>query len=207
MHRVFSTFVLSVLVVYGARGGPYIDVSLLKEGDIIFQESVSEQARAIQLATHSRYTHAGVLFRYGGRLRVLEAVQPVKVTDFNVFIGRGVNRHFVVKRLKDRDSLIDDAVVREMKRVGNSHIGKNYDIYFEWSDGRMYCTELIWKVYKRALGVEIGTLQKLKDFDLRHPYVKNLMKRRYGSRIPYDEPVISPESMFAAESLETVMSR
>ncbi len=207
MIRAFFPLVLLVLFVPAALGGQKIDTSLLKEGDIVFQESVSEQARAIKLATHSRYTHAGVLFRYGGRLRVLEAVQPVKVTDFNVFIGRGVNRHFVVKRLKDRDSLIDDAVIAEMKRVGNSYLGKDYDIYFEWSDGRMYCTELIWKVYNRALGIEVGALQKLKDFDLSHPHVKNLMKKRYGSRIPYDEPVISPKSMFAAESLETVMSR
>lgn len=39
-----------------------IDISKLKEGDIIFQETKSEQGTAIKLATNSRYTHVGILF-------------------------------------------------------------------------------------------------------------------------------------------------
>ena len=43
--------------------------------------------------------------------------------------------------------------------------GKPYDLYFEWSDERIYCSELVWKMYA-ALGVKLGTLQKLREFDL-----------------------------------------
>lgn len=63
-----------------------IGISKLEEGDIIFHESLSEQATAIKLATKSRYTHVGIIFKYGNTYKVLEAVEPVKLTDLNSFI-------------------------------------------------------------------------------------------------------------------------
>ena len=36
---------------------------IIKEGDIIFQTSTSSQSKAIQLATHSKYSHVGIIFK------------------------------------------------------------------------------------------------------------------------------------------------
>ncbi len=68
----------------------------------------------------------------------------------------------------------------------------------------MYCSELVWKLYDRALGVRIGTLQKLGEFNLDAPAVKAKMRERYGTRVPVGEPVISPGAMFDSPLLETV---
>ncbi len=182
-------------------------LSVIREGDIIFQETVSEQSKAIKLATHSRYTHAGIIFRFNGVLQVLEAVQPVRITNLDRFIKRGVGGHYVIKRLHDYGSSINDEVITKMKDAGRSYLGKDYDAYFEWNDERIYCTELVWKIYKKTLGIEIGKLERLGDFDLSSAHVKRLMKKRYGSAIPYDEPVISPESMFRSDQLITVCER
>ena len=49
-----------------------------------------------------------------------------------------------------------------MKNEGEKFKGKNYDLTFEWSDDKIYCSELIWKIYKRSTGIEIwieGSLQ------------------------------------------------
>jgi hypothetical protein len=167
----------------------------LHDADIIFQESQSSQSRAIQLATHSPYSHMGILFREHGRWFVCEAVQPVKLTPFAVWAARGRGGHFVVKRLRDGRALTP-ATLSRMRRVGESFRGKDYDLYFGWSDQRIYCSELVWKIYKRAAGVEIGHLQKLRDFDLSNPIVQDKIRQRYGSHIPFEEPVISPASMF-----------
>lgn len=59
-------------------------------------------------------------------------------------------------------------------------------------------------MYKQALGVEVGLLQKLKEFDLTSKAVKAKMQERYGSKIPLEETVISPSSMFGAKNLQTV---
>lgn len=176
----------------------------LKEGDILFQETGGEQGKAIKLATKSRYTHVGVVFDYKGELLVLEAVGPVKKTKLKDFINRGINKHYVIKRLKNaEDKLTNDNIVK-LKEAGNKYLGLPYDIYFGWQNDRIYCTELVWKIYKEILGIELGKLGKLKDFDLSSLTVRLLMFKRYGLKIPYDEPVIAPSTMFDSKELETV---
>ena len=75
---------------------------------------------------------------------------------------------------------------------------------FEWSDNKIYCSELIWKVYQRATGIEIGKLEKLSSFDLTSKTVKKIMKERYGNTIPMNETVISPAAVFESDLLITV---
>ena len=80
-------------------------------------------------------------------------------------------------------------------------------MYFEWSDARIYCSELVWKMYQRALGVHLGELQKLREFDLRDPLVSAKVRERYGDEIPLDEPVISQAALFASPLLETAIDQ
>jgi uncharacterized protein YycO len=49
-----------------------------------------------------------------------------------------------------------------MQKEGEKLRGKKYDIYFGWDDQRIYCSELVWKIYKRGANIEIGKLQRLK---------------------------------------------
>jgi uncharacterized protein YycO len=91
-----------------------------------------------------------------------------------------------------------------MKQIGEKYSGKDYDLYFEWSDSRIYCSELVWKIYKEAVGLEIGKLEKLSDFDLNDKAVRQKLMERYGDNIPKDELVISPASMFDSDQLITV---
>ena len=178
----------------------------LRNGDIIFQTSLSSQSKAIQLATHSVYSHCGIIFKEGNNYFVYEAIQPVKTTPLEKWIARGKDGHYVIKRLKNADAVLTPTVLQKMKKAGQQFNGKNYDLYFEWSDDRIYCSELIWKIYKQATDLEIGKLEKLKDFDLSYAPVKAKMKERYGNKIPLNESVISPASIFNSELLETVRS-
>ena len=136
-----------------------------------------------------------------------EAVQPVKVTPLDRWIARGENGHFVIKRLKDYDKVLNENLISNMISEAEMMKGRNYDIYFGWSDEKIYCSELIWKIYKRAANIEVGKLQKLKEFDLTSAPVKKVMDERYGNDIPYDETVISPASIFDSELLTTVKKK
>jgi uncharacterized protein YycO len=178
--------------------------STFQTGDIIFQTSKSSQSKAIQLATNSKYSHMGIIYETNGQLYVYEAVQPVKFTKLNAWIKRGEKSRYVVKRLKGSEKVLTKENLKKLKDFGNKFKGKNYDIYFEWSDDKIYCSELVWKIYKGALNIEIGNLQDLKEFDLNNNIVKSKMKERYGNEIPLDEKVISPAAMFASDKLVTV---
>ena len=178
-----------------------------QDGDIIFQTSKSGQSKAIQLATRSKYSHMGIIYETDGQYYVYEAVQPVKLTELNGWIKRGEGSHFVVKRLRDSNSLLTREALKKMKDLGERYRGKDYDIYFDWSDDKIYCSELVWKIYKETLNIEIGKLQELREFDLTSDIVKTKMKERYGDNMPLDEKVISPVAMFESDRLVTIIEK
>jgi uncharacterized protein YycO len=182
------------------------DDTTFRDGDLIFQTSTSRQSQAIQFATKSKYSHCGIVFIERGKPFVFEAVQPVKTTPLQVWIKRGKNKKYVVKRLKNADAALTPNAVSKMRTAGKAMIGKKYDLEFGWSDDKIYCSELIWKIYKRGAGIEIGRLQHLRDFDLSNPEVKAILKNRYGTKIPLGETVISPVSIFESDLLYTVKS-
>jgi cell wall-associated NlpC family hydrolase len=176
----------------------------LHNGDLIFQTSQSAQSKAIQLATHSTYSHCGILFQKNGEWRVFEAVQPVSETSLAAWAARGLDGQFVVKRLHDAETVPTPAAIQRLRAAGEQYRGKNYDLYFGWSDDRIYCSELLWKMYQQATGREIGKLQTLREFDLGHPAVQAKLQERYGKHIPLEEKVISPVRMLESKELVTV---
>jgi uncharacterized protein YycO len=178
----------------------------IKNGDLIFQTSLSGQSKAIQLATKSKYSHCGLIYKDGNNFYVFEAVQPVRRIPLDQWIAQGQDGKYVIKRLKNADQVLTPATLLKMKQVGDNFNGKDYDLTFEWSDDKIYCSELIWKIYQRATGVEIGKLEKLSNFDLTSEEVKKKMKERYGDKIPTEEIVISPAAIFDSELLITVKS-
>ncbi|WP_223827595.1 YiiX/YebB-like N1pC/P60 family cysteine hydrolase [Hymenobacter armeniacus] len=115
----------------------------LRDGDLIFHTSLSAQCRAIQLATHSPYSHCGILYQQNGQWQVFEAVQPVKLTPLADWMARGQGGHFVTKRLRDAKAVLTPAALARLKAAGQPLLGHQYDLYFGWSDDRIYCSELI----------------------------------------------------------------
>jgi len=184
-------------------GNPSADQ--LRDGDIIFQTSQSSQSAAIQLATHSKYSHMGMIFLQNGRPYVFEAIRTVQFTPLDQWIDRGKNGKYIIKRLQNANSLITPQSIEKLKAVASTFKGKPYDLTFEWSDDSIYCSELVWKIYERGIGIQIGHLKKLRDFDLSNATVRNKMKERYGDKIPMDETVVSPGDMFSSKLLQVVI--
>ena len=179
----------------------------VQEGDIVFQTSRSQQSLAIQRSTGSRYSHMGVILKRGGRPLVFEAIATVRYTPLDAWIARGKDGHAVVKRLKNaRETLTADALAR-LRRSAGRFEGRPYDLTFEWSDHRIYCSELVWKMFHEALGIEIGVRQKLGEFKLDDPLVKAKMQERYRGHPPLDETVIAPGAMFESPLLSTVAEK
>ena len=146
----------------------------------------------------------GIVFFRDGKPYVLEAEATVRYTPIDQWIARGDGGHYVVKRLKDATTLLDVQNLVKLRSTARQFEGRPYDLTFEWSDDRIYCSELVWKIYDRALGIRIGALQRIKEFNLSDPLVENKLRERYGTRIPMEEPVISPVAMFRSPLLTTV---
>jgi hypothetical protein len=197
-----------LLLVVAAAACPRSGLPPVQEGDIVFQTSETAQSLAVQKATHSRYSHMGLVTFRDGNPYVFEAVSTVRATPLAEWIAHGEGGHYVVKRLVDAHRVLDTASLVELDKEMRHFEGKGpYDGTFEWSDARMYCSELVWKVYERALGIRLGEPQRLGDLDLSGPEVQKKLSERFGDSVPLDEPVISPQRIFDSARLETVAER
>lgn len=203
---VFTKYIaLLLLAVFACR--IRAETLPLHDGDIVFQTSQAAHSLAVQKATGSRYSHMGIIILREGKPFVFEAAHTVQYTPLNNWIARGFGGHFVAKRLQDAEEILTSAGIARLHEAARKFEGRPYDLTFEWSDDRIYCSELVWKIYQRGLGIRIGELQKIKQFNLTDPAVKKKLQERYGEHIPLEEPVISPASMFESPRLVTVREK
>jgi uncharacterized protein YycO len=184
-------------------GSSSIDKSLFEDGDIIFQVTHSSQSQAVSLASGSPITHVGLINVSEGRVTVIEAMEPVREVSVEQFVGR--SSHWGLSRLNEEmenpnwaDSVISAA--RSMK-------GKHYDGLFQWSDDRIYCSELVWKAYKSSLGIELAELETVGDLDLSPQPVQELIRRRTanGATLNLEEPIITPGHLIASDKLTVII--
>ena len=93
------------------KAGPEYD---LQTGDILFQATGGQQCQAIRAATHSPFSHCGVVFQTeDGHFRVLEAVSPVASTPLDQFKRRSVAGTFHARRLKTAGKALTPEVFRK----------------------------------------------------------------------------------------------
>ena len=177
----------------------------VQDGDIIFQTSQSKQCEAVRIATNSKFSHCGIIYEIKGEKYVFEAVQPVKTTLLSEWIKHGEGNKYLVKRLKNSSKILTPEVISKMKNYGKQFDKKDYDLYFEWTDDKIYCSELVWKIYKNGAGIELCSLEKLKSFNLADEKVKKILKQRYGNKIPLEEKVVAPSQLVNSTFLETII--
>ena len=146
-----------------------------QDGDIVFHESTSRQSPIIKLAQHSKWTHCGIVFFLGDKAYVYEAVEPVKYTPLKDWINRGKDGVYCAKRL---ETPLPTSAIKRMKAVGVKYKGKHYDVLFQWSDNKMYFSELIWKIYAQGAGIELCAPEQFSDFSISNPVVKKLITER-----------------------------
>jgi hypothetical protein len=149
----------------------------------------------------------GIVFHRGGRAYVLEAVATVRYTPLSQWLARGVGGHFVIKRLNNAATVLTPEASATLRARAEAFLGRPYDLAFEWSDHRIYCSELVWKAYERSIGLHVGELQRIRDFKLNDPVVHAKLRQRYGEHIPLEEPAISPASVFNSPLLSKIAER
>jgi uncharacterized protein YycO len=156
----------------------------------------------VQLVTNSKLSHCGIIFYKKGKPYVFEAVQPVKVTPLQQWINRGVGGKYIVSRVK---TPLTNSQLTEMYDYAKSQLGKDYDLKFQWSDKKMYCSELVYKVFV-AGDRFVGESKKFSSYNLNNEVVKSAIKKRYGNSINLNEMVITPVDIFKSSEVKTVFN-
>lgn len=182
-----------------------------REGDILFQDGdCGDFCEAIRKVTQGYegmdFSHNGLLIKEGNDWMVLEAVsRGVVLTPLDDFLNRHLDQSgrpkVMVGRLKHKYSyLIPEAI-----RAGKKHLGKPYDVVFDFNNDAFYCSELIHFAFREANnGEDVFSPHPMtyKDpdtgalFSIWEKYFENL-----GMEVPEGRPGLNPGGM----SLEPIL--
>ena len=200
---------LSVLLFVALAPGATLafgqSAAKVRDGDIIFHTSRSAQSQAVQRATGSRYSHMGIILFQSSEPRVFEAISTVRFTPLEEWRARGEGGHYVIKRLRDADVHLTPAALLSLRHAASVFEGRPYDSLFGWGDEKLYCSELVWKLYANAVNVRLTEPRKVRDFNLSDPVVQQKARERYGTRgLPLEEPAVAPVDIFESSLLITV---
>lgn len=189
--RLVPLALLLVLVARPARA----DETTVQAGDLLFQASRSSQSEALRAATHSEWTHVGLVVLRHGRPWVLEAASTVRYTPLRAFVQHGVGHVAELYRLRDGDGRWAEDVSARLEAAARARLGRPYDTTFEWTERRMYCSELVFLVLRDALGVEVGALEDFASLDLSAAVVRRLIRARLGRGASPSGSVLTPVAM------------
>lgn len=170
-------------------------VKEVREGDVIFQTSQSQQSPLIQIATRSKISHCGIIVMRNGKPYVLETLKTLVITPLDQFIARGEGGKYWLKRSKKEN----------IKIKYDSYLGKPYDLAFKFDNGKFYCSELVYDIYKNQLGIELCMPKKVSAYLIlgtdKLPAIKKAMEKR---GITQNQYAVAPVDIFESEYLESV---
>jgi len=147
----------------------------------------------------------GVIFNEPAGPIVLEAVSPVRKTPLQKWIVHGRGQHYVIKRLRNDDRRLSSDAVARMRKLGETWLGRPYDLRFRWDDETLYCSELAYKLFDRAAGIQLGKLERAADMNLDDKRVQQALRKRFaGATFDPTETVVTPDSIFNDDQLVEV---
>ncbi len=156
----FSFPVSSLVALVFVSAAPRLPA--FRSGDVVLQTSRSAMSLPIREATHSPWSHTGLIEVTDEGVFVLEAIQPVSRTPFAKWKARGENGVVKVLRLRGMDPKGAVATLAYAHGV----LGKPYDVRFGWDDDTLYCSELVVKAIEAGTGIRVGHFDRLDALDL-----------------------------------------
>lgn len=173
-----------------------------KDCDIVFQASKSSQSPFLALLTNSIYTHCGIVTIKGNTPYVIEAVKKVREVPLEQWVKNGRNGSFAVARYK---GAISKSERKSIMDFAKKQIGKDYDYLFQWSNSKMYCSELVWKAYEKG-NIKISGTKKFTDYPIWLPIAQKEINRRYKKdEFNKNEIVVSPADIFESSRVDIVL--
>jgi len=175
---------LLVLICSSCRRGG--DLTALREGDIVFIETKSFQSKFIKLGMMSIWSHCGIAVDTPDGIQIMEADTTVRILPVERFIDRSIGGKYIIKRPKQQLS-------RPIEK--EKWLGKWYDLKFSFDNDEVYCSELVWLIYKDQ-GIELCPPVKIKEhFMVRLPMMQEALRER---GISPDQDAVAPCDLLRA---------
>lgn len=205
--KTLNYFIVSLVLFFtlGAKANPCQQAeSNLRDGDLVFFGLSSFVFKELAEATNTWTSHVGIVYQESsGVWIVAEGVVPVsRKIKFCDFISRGYKNYFEVYRLK---STFPENKKHELISEINKWMGKLYDPGFNFEGPRVFCSKIVYEVFKSTLGIEVGRRQTFSQLLKQNPnYDYSFWKAWFGGKIPWNRVTITPASVIQDEDLVEV---
>lgn len=172
-----------------------------REGDIVFQSLPrNELVDAIEGVTQSPWSHCGLLVRRNGRWDVAESIGEVRYTPLRVWILRGRGSVIAAYRVRDTAPVQGAKLIAGVDKL----LGLPYDYRYAPDDTAIYCSELVYRVYERELGIEIGVWEPLGRLNWQghEAFIQGV-----EGNVPTDRMMITPVGLTRSGNVRCVFPR
>jgi hypothetical protein len=130
-----------------------------------------------------------------GELYVIEAIGPVRYIELKTWINQGDKERFMQMRVKD----VSVMQIERTVAAAEAMLGRPYDIQYELDDEKIYCSELVYKAYRRGAGIEVGTQEELGKLNWRGS--EAFIRAITGGSLPLERVMVTPLSVAVSPRL------
>jgi hypothetical protein len=141
MKKILYAIILLAFVSC-RQGG---DLTALREGDIVFIETESFQSKFVKLGMLSVWSHCGIAVDTPEGVQIMEADTMVRILPVQKFVDRSIGGKYIIKRPAQQ---LSEPINKE------KWLGRWYDLKFSFENEEVYCSELVWLIYKEQ-GIEL----------------------------------------------------
>lgn len=203
---------VSAFVLASGLAGCGETVFMPEDGDLLFcAVDTSAMSMAIGAATGKEsmavaYDHMAIFGVVDGVPSVIEASsrKGVAITPWDTFLSEAseINGKPAITVMRIKDGLCPEKVIARAM----SFLGQPYDWYYLPSNGRMYCSELIYESYLDEAGRHIfqASPMNFRDRDGNMPQFWTDLFSGLGIPVPEGIPGTNPNDMSLSPLLEEV---
>ena len=185
----------------------------LRDGDILFQDSHSDQSDAIKALTHSPFSHCAI-YMHG---KVIESGCRGRRLSLSAWILRD-GSHYKAERLKGYPQGLPAAEIVNLENAADGYAKKPYNGCFYWDPDSeqkpdsIYCSQLVWLAYRDTLDVKLvdaDKFQRFSDFQIEGQTKDKLLARYKDANLKYDPKVkvLTPQKLFESDKLFIVVNQ
>ena len=185
-----------------------------EEGDLVFQDLDCDSiCDAIEDVTsglcNAEISHVGIIIFKNDSVYVLEAIEGVvKLTLYEEFLNRSLDDSGKPKVMVFRVKDIYKHLIPDVLKKIDKYLGKHYDYLFDFDNDSIYCSELIYFLFKEAnnnnefFNASPMTFKSSKT-GLFNDYWISYFKS-YNKEIPEGKSGINPASMTKSNKLDLI---
>lgn len=128
----------------------------LKNGDLLFQSlDCGPLCEQIEASLQTPYSHLGIVYIDATGIKVIESTKRTQITPLDAWLRQGRGRGADLFRL--RSSQQQPGYGEAIVNAAMKFLGRDYDDDWEWSDDKLYCSEMVWKSFFNGLKLRLSS--------------------------------------------------